>query len=95
MLSKSFRQFFNEGCGLRHSDEENTLEVKDIGYANSWNGNPPAEYVAHQKNCCETVSPRPDYSYQKCPVVTKKIGRNLEEVTCKKCGIQWKVDSSG
>jgi hypothetical protein len=90
MSHKSFKQFFNEECGLRHSDEE---EIKYIGSINSWHDDPPVEYKQHLEDCCETVSPRPDYSYKKCPTVTRKVGRNREEITCKKCGIQWMVES--
>lgn len=94
MSKRTFKQFF-EGCGLRHtaSDEENTTEVKYIGSINSWHADPPVEYTQHLENCCEVVSPRPGYSYKKCPTVTKKVGRNREEITCKKCGIQWMVES--
>jgi len=97
MSMKSFKRFFNEDCGrpgCEHpvSDEE---EIKNLGYSNGWYDNPPAEYIAHKENCCERVTPRPDYSYLKCPEVTTNIGRNLEEITCNNCGIKWKVDSSG
>ena len=92
MSKRTFKQFF-ESCGLRHSDEENMPEIKYIGSINSWHADPPVEYTQHLENCCEIVSPKPNYSYRKCPTATKKVGRNRDEITCKKCGVQWMVES--
>ena len=92
MSKRTFKQFF-ESDDLRHNKEDSTPGIKYIGTINSWHDDPPVEYTRHLKNCCKIISPRPDYSYRDCPTITKKIGRNREEITCKECGIQWVVES--
>lgn len=65
--------------------------MKDLGWVNGWNGNPPQEYTLHKK-LSEGYTPEA-LEHRKHTTI-RETGKCVCTIVCHTCQITWKVDSS-